>query len=130
MFFNQARARTFMRECGLDALIAVSHLNITYFTGYFCWLDPTIRGYMLQPGAPASLALPGYAVFTLEGEPALVLNPLFAVNGADLWVRDLHVFGASGVDDTLTSGELPDNYRRIHDLLLEPPRASSSLEAL
>ncbi len=130
MFFNQARARTFMRECGLDALIATSHLNITYFTGYFCWLDPTIRGFMLQPGAPASLALPGYAVFPLEGEPALVLNPLFAVNGADLWVRDLHVFGASGVDDTLTSNELPGNYRRIHDLLLEPPRASSSLEAL
>ena len=92
MFFNQARARTFMRECGLDALIATSHLNITYFTGYFCWLDPTIRGFMLQPGAPASLALPGYAVFPLEGEPALVLNPLFAVNAADLWVRDLHVF--------------------------------------
>ena len=130
MFFNQERARTFMRECGLDALIAASHLNITYFTGYFCWLDPTIRGYMLQPGGPSSLALPGYAVFPLEGEPALVLNPLFAVNGADLWVRELHVFGASGVDDTLTSGELPDNYRRIHDLLLAPPRASSSLEAL
>jgi Xaa-Pro dipeptidase len=130
MFFNQARARIFMRECGLDALIAASHLNITYFTGYFCWLDPTIRGYMLQPGAPASLALPGYAVFPLEGEPALVLNPLFAVNGADLWVRDLHVFGASGVDESLTSDELPQNYRRIHDLLLEPPRASSSLEAL
>lgn len=130
MFFNQARARSFMRECGLDALIAASHLNITYFTGYFCWLDPTIRGYMLQPGAPSSLALPGYAVFPLEGEPALVLNPLFAVNAADLWVRDLHVFGASGVDATLTSDELPENYRRIHDLLLEPPRASSSLEAL
>ena len=59
-----------------------------------------------------------------------MLNPLFAVNAADLWVRDLQVFGASGVDESLTSSELPQNYRRIHDLLLGPPRASSSLEAL
>ena len=130
MFFNQARARAFMRECGLDALIATSHVNITYFTGYFCWLDPTIRGYMLQPGAPSSLALPGYAVFPLEGEPALVLNPLFAINGADLWVRDIHIFGDSGADQTLTSTELPDNYLRIHNLLMTPPQASTSLEAL
>ncbi len=130
MFFNQARAKAFMGECGLDALIATSHVNITYFSGYFCWLDPTIRGYMLQPGAPASLALPGYAVFPLEGEPALVLNPLFAINGADLWVRDIHVFGDSGIDETLTSDELPDNHLCIHNLLMAPPRASTSLEAL
>ena len=59
MFFNQPRAKAYMRECGLDALIATSHVNITYFTGYFCWLDPTIRGYMLQPGAASSLARTG-----------------------------------------------------------------------
>ena len=102
MFFNQSRARVFMRECGLDALIATSHVSITYFTGYFCWLDPTIRAFMLQPGLDGRLALTGYAVFPLEGEPALVLNPLFAVNGADLWVRDIQIFGKSGVDETLT----------------------------
>ncbi len=119
-----------MRECGLDALIATSHVNITYFTGYFCWLDPTIRGYMLQPGEASSLALPGYAVFPLEGDPALVVNPLFAINAADLWVRDIHVFGNSGVDATLTSAELSENHLRIHDLLMTPPRASTSLEAL
>ena len=130
MFFNQTRAKAFMRECGLDALIATSHVNITYFSGYFCWLDPTIRGYMLQPGAPARLALPGYAVFPLEGEPALVLNPLFAINGVDLWVRDIHVFGDSGVDATLTSTELPENHLRIHDLLMTPPQSATSLEAL
>ena len=130
MFFNQARAKAYMRECGLDALIVTSHVNITYFTGYFCWLDPTIRGYMLQPGAASSLALPGYAVFPLEGEPALVLNPLFAINGVDLWVRDIHVFGNSGVDETLTSAQLPENYLRIHNLLMTPPQASTSLEAL
>ena len=96
MFFNQSRAKAFMKECGLDALIATSHINITYFSGYFCWLDPTIRGYMLEPGSSSRLVLPGYAVFPLEGEPALVLNPLFAVNGTDLWVKDIHVFGNSG----------------------------------
>jgi len=130
MFFNQSRAKAFMKECGLDALIATSHINITYFSGYFCWLDPTIRGYMLEPGSSSRLVLPGYAVFPLEGEPALVLNPLFAVNGTDLWVKDIHVFGNSGVDITRTSSKLPEKQLRIHDLLMASPQSETSLEAL
>ncbi len=130
MFFNKARAEEYMRCYRLDVLIATSPVNITYFSDYYCWLDPLIKGYMLQPGSVSSLALPGYAVFPLEGEPALVLNPLFAVNGADLWVRDIHIFGDSGVDATLTSDKLPEVYQRFHDLLLAPKSSSTSIDAL
>ena len=130
MYFNQERARDYMRQCDLDVLIATSPVNITYFSGYFCWLDPTIKGYMVSPGAPSRLALPAYAVFPLEGEPALILNPLFAINGADLWVRDIRIFGDYRVDDTLAPEELPEQYRHFHDLLSSPPESKTGLDAL
>lgn len=130
MFFNGARAIEYMQQCDVQALVATSPANITYFSGWYCWLDPTIKGYMLQPGAPSDLALTGYAIIPLEGEPALVLNPLFAINAADLWVRDVRIFGPSGADDSVTCDQLPDNYRRFHDLLVKSDNVSSSLEAL
>jgi Xaa-Pro dipeptidase len=130
MFFNKDRATEYMRQCDVQALIATSPANITYFSGWSLWLDPIIKGYMLQPGASSGLALPGFAVAPLEGEPALVVLPLFAVNAADLWVRDIRVFGLSGLEENLTSDQVPENYRRLHELLLSPNNDSSSLEAL
>lgn len=34
------RAAKFMRGCGVDALVATSPVNITYFSDHACWLDP------------------------------------------------------------------------------------------
>ena len=45
MLFNRARAVDYMRRCGLDALVATSATNITYFTDYFCWLDPLFNDF-------------------------------------------------------------------------------------
>jgi len=130
MFFNRDRAKDYMQQCDLQALVATSPANITYFSGWNLWLDPIIKGYMLQPGASSSLALPGYAVVPFEGEPALVVLPLFAVNAADLWVRDIRVFGPSGLEEKLTSDQLPEKYRRFHDMLVTTNDVTSSAEAL
>jgi Xaa-Pro dipeptidase len=130
MLFNRDRARKYMGESKLDALIATSPVNITYFTGYFSWLDPITKSYMLSPGAASTLALPGFAVFPANAEPAAVLNPAFAVNAADLWVRDLRVFGSPGFDLSLTNDNLPENYRRVYDVVTRPAAAASPVEAL
>ena len=130
MFVNKSRAKDYMKQCDLQALVATSPVNITYFSGWFCWLDPTIKSYMLQPGSSSDLALPGYAVVPLEGEPALVVNPLFASNAADLWVRDIRIFGPAGVDENLTADQLPENHRPFHDMLLTPNDITTSGEAL
>src|SRR5829696_13648 len=98
MLFNRPRAEDYMRRCGLDALVAASWVNITYFTDYYNWIDPLFKKYMMAPGASSSLEQ-GFAVFPLEGEPALIISPLNVVNAADLWVRDLVTFGATGLDD-------------------------------
>lgn len=129
MLFNRSRAIDYMQKYKLDALVATSFANITYFTDYFCWIDPIFKEYMMVPGASSNLAQ-AYAVFPLEGEPALVLGPPFAVNAADLWVRDIHIFGDSGLDVSLPPPELPDDVRRFHDLLTAPQTNATPIDAL
>jgi hypothetical protein len=43
-----------MAKRGVDAIVATSAANITYFSGYSCWLDPLLKEYMLSPGASSS----------------------------------------------------------------------------
>ena len=129
MLFNKSRAIEYMRRCGVDALVATSPVNITYFTDYFLWTDSLFKEYMMSPGAPPNLAQ-AYAVFPLEGEPALVVSPLTAVNAADLWVRDLHIFGDTGLDDSLPPRTLPSAVRRVYDLLHGPRQNATPTDAL
>ena len=129
MLFNRSRAIDYMREYELDALVATSFANITYFSDYFCWIDPIFKEYMMVPGASSNLA-PAYAVFPLEGEPALVLGPPFAVNAADLWVRDVHIFGATGLDHSLPPPEPPEDLRRFVDLMNAPQTNATPTDAL
>ena len=84
MLFNKIRAQEYMRRYGVDALIATSPVNITYFSDYRCWIDPLFKAYMMAPGAPSDLdPTAAYAIFPLEGEPAFVVSPTFAVNTSD-----------------------------------------------
>ncbi len=129
MLFNKPRAVDYMRRCGLDALVATSPITITYFTDYFLWTDSLFKEYMMSPGAPPNLAQ-AYAVFPLEGEPALVVNPLTAINAADIWVRDLHVFGETGLDNSFPPKVFPAGARRLYDLLHGARRNATPTDAL
>ena len=100
MLFNKPRAIEHMRRCGLDALVATSWANITYLTDYYSWIDPLFKEYMMAPGASSHLGQ-GYAVFPLEGEPALIVSPLSVVNAADSWVNEVVTYGATGMDNNL-----------------------------
>ena len=74
---------------------------------------------MMAPGASSEIPQK-FAVFPLEGEPALVVGPDFATNAADLWVRDLHIAGSPVIDTSLTPEALPEEDQRILDLLQSP----------
>jgi Xaa-Pro aminopeptidase len=129
MLLNKARAVEYMRRCGLDALVATSPVNITYFSGYYCWLDPLFKDYMMLPGAPSHLAQ-RYAVLTADGEVSLVVGPQFAVNAADLWVNDLHFFGGTGLDFSLEAQALPEQARGLFDQLRAPIPNATPTDAL
>ena len=129
MLFNKTRAMAYMERCGVDVLVATSPVNITYFSGYHCWIDPLFREYMMAPGASSDIPQK-FAVFPLESEPALVVRPDFATNAADLWVRDLHIVGNPVIDTSLTPETLPEDDQRILDLLRSPHRNAKPTDAL
>src|SRR5579864_8972860 len=89
VLLNRPRANQFMSQARVDALIATSPINVTYFTDYYVWLDPLMLEYMARPGASSALS-PLFAVLPFEGDPALVVSPILAANAADLWVQDLY----------------------------------------
>ena len=131
MLFNQPRAREYMHNCGVDVLVATSPVNITYFSDYRCWIDPLFKAYMMVPGAPSDPEpTAAYAIFPLEGEPALVASPTFAVNASDLWVQDVHIFGDHGLDDSLPLGNLSGPEQRIFDVLHRPQDNATATDAL
>ena len=129
MLFNKPRAMDYMRQCGLEALVATSPINITYFTDYYFWLDPVFREYWLSPGASSNLGQM-YAIFPLEGEPALVVGAQQVVNAADLWVRDLHTYGGTGLDESVPPTALPGEAVRLYDVLQSAQQNSTPTEAL
>ena len=119
-----------MRQAGVDALVATSALNITYLTDYYCWLDPITREYMMLPGASSDL-LQSYAVLPLEGEPALVVNPMLAANAAEVWVTDLCTFGDHTIDFPAQQfGAQSDWEQRLSGLLRDAQPAATPTDAL
>lgn len=131
MLFNRIRAAEYMRRCGVDVLVATSPVNITYFSDYSCWLDPLFKEYMMTPGASSDLdSTAAYAIFPLEGEPALVVKAAFAVNAADLWVRDLHLFGDPGLDNSIEGTTPANTADGLFNLLHAPPQNTGPTDAL
>ncbi|MEJ2560545.1 MAG: M24 family metallopeptidase [Anaerolineae bacterium] len=129
MLFNKTRAIEYMRRCDLDVLVATSPVNILYFADYVCWADAVLKEYMVVPGGSSNLA-ERFAVFPLEGEPALIVRPLFAVNAVNSWVRDIHGFGDPEVDLSLPSGELSEEEHRLLDLFYKSRGDSRAIDAL
>lgn len=130
MLFNVDRARKYMRDIGLDALVAASPVNITYFTDYYIWIDGLMKEYMVKPGGSADLSQ-GYALFPHEGEPALaVTSSMLAVNGVDLWVKDLRISGDSGLDWSLAPRSLSDRMGVMYARVKDAPGYGTTTEAL
>ena len=117
-----------MKAAGLDALIACTPVNITAFSDFTLWLDPLFREYMVQPGAPGH-RMQRYALFPLEGPPALVVEPMMAVNAADLWVRELVTFGAPTIEEREPPAD-PQAWRDVRQLQVHATDAASPTDAL
>ncbi len=133
MFLNKPRAIQYMRDHQLDALVATSPVNITYFTGYHIWLDPLFKDYMMTPGASSDVAQ-RYAIFTADGKTALVVGSLMAINATDLEVSDRALVGDPGVDMTLSPADLspdtPERIRLLFSTLRSADASASPTDAL
>ena len=97
VLLNKPRALQFMRDCGLDAIIASSAVNVGYFSGYFCWINSLMKEYMARPGASSNLP-EAYAILTLDGNVSLVVTSILAADAAQLTGVDVYTFGPAGLD--------------------------------
>ena len=129
MFLNRQRALELMQRCQLDALIASSPVNVTYFTGYHCWLDSLFKEYMVRPGASDQLLL-SFAVFTRDGRMILVVNPVFAVNTIELSVDRIETFGAEFRDSAGSEQNLPSEFQSLDQVLRNASHLSNAVDAL
>lgn len=68
--------------------------------------------------------------FYVEGEPALVVSPLFAVNAAGIWIKDLYVFGDADPDWSLQSGFLTEVEHQSFELLKRRQGNATATDAL
>jgi Xaa-Pro dipeptidase len=128
--FNSFRAKQYMNESGLDVLIATSAVNVRYFTGYSCWLDSLFKEYMMSPGGSSEFSQRSYALFPREGEAALIAKSLMSADAADLGIKDIRVYGDSGVDYSLLSSPNTEVEARFLALLRDTPVDTTALSAL
>ncbi len=129
MLLNESRALAYLDRCGLDAIIATSPVNIRYLTEYYCWLDPLMKQYMLSPGSPNRI-FQGYALYPRDGEPALIVNPIFAANAVDLGISDLRFYGDPGLHLEWPADPLEERLQTLDELLTRPTVAETPTDAL
>ncbi len=129
MLLNRERAARYMRERGLDAIVAASPGNVRYFSDYSCWISPLFREYMSSPGASSELSQRNFAVLPLEGEPALIVDSMFAAIAADSWVTDIHPVGDAGFELPSNRYALPAGLQRIADAV-QPAGSTTAVDAL
>jgi Xaa-Pro dipeptidase len=113
MLLNKERAIAYLDQCGLDAVVATSPVNITYLTDYSCWLSPLLKGYMTEPGGSSELGA-NYAVFARDGEGGLVIGSAFATNVRACWVNRLR-FGGPLLFDRTPLLESPPEARDLRE---------------
>src|SRR5688572_5623108 len=128
MLLNRERATDYMRRHNLDALIATGAIDVNYLSDYRCWLHLPVKEYFFAPGASSNLN-EIYALLPIEGEPALVVTPSFAVTAADSSVRDVRA-GDPGFDPAAPHGTVPAQLARVLDLVAHPRSLATPLDAL
>jgi len=92
---NVARAANHMDAANVDALVSWSPASVRCLTGYWCWLAPLFREFMVSPGGSGELVQRNIALLPRSGDSCLVLEPMWALNTSATWVQDIRVAGGS-----------------------------------
>jgi Xaa-Pro dipeptidase len=127
---NRARASSFMSATGIEAMVATSPANIRYLTGYWCWLAPLFREFMVQPGGSGMLVQENYALLPREGDPCLVIEPYWALNAVDGWVRDVRLAGTAELAPSDGPVSVPPDLRPLLDQLTANGWPADPIEVL
>jgi Xaa-Pro aminopeptidase len=132
MLLNRERAIDYMRGSGVDAVVATSPVNVRYLSDFHCWLAPLFREHMVSPGGTSRLIQQNLALLPVQGDPALVVEPYFAIDAVRTWVEDIKLAGGGDFEypaDGDDAGDLDTDLRRAGEIILRGS-AASPVEAL
>jgi Xaa-Pro dipeptidase len=90
---NRARAADLMGQADVEAFVAVSPTNVRYLTGYWCWLAPLFREFMVAPGGGPGLVQRNLGALARDGHSILVVEPLWAANAIGTSASDVRLAG-------------------------------------
>jgi Xaa-Pro aminopeptidase len=127
---DRVRAASFMAAADVDAVVATSPANIRYLTGYWCWLAPLFREFMVRPGGSGALVQENYALLPRDGDLCFVVEPYFALNAVGGWVSDVRVAGAGDFVPANGRPSLPPELGATLELLSDDRRPSDPAESL
>jgi Xaa-Pro aminopeptidase len=106
---NRARAARLMAESGIEAVVACSPASVRYLTGYWCWLAPLFKHYMVAPGGSDDLVVRNVALLPQQGPECLIVEPYWALDARESWVEDVRLAGGASFAPATAAGELPDD---------------------
>ena len=127
---NVERARAYMRDAGIDAVIAGAPTNVRYLSGYSCWLEPLFKEFMVEPGGSGAIAQRSYCLYPFEGDPCLVVEPLWAVDALGTWVEDVRTPSLADAAAATPDLHLPRDIERILGMLGRTGAATDALSIL
>jgi Xaa-Pro dipeptidase len=127
---NDSRAREYLKQGQLGAIVATSAANVRYFSGYVCWMESRFREFMLQPGGSTELSIPCFALFSAEGSLGLIVKSALSLNAASLDVDDIRIYGSSGFDNSLPASPRDEVEARFLSLTGNILNSTSAVDAL
>jgi Xaa-Pro aminopeptidase len=118
-----------MQRYKLDALIATSRTNVTYFSDFAFWSEALPREYMTRPGGSDQPSLQFFAVLPQQAPAALVVPLVCASQAQTSWIKDIYAFGRSNLYDPPLATGLAKEHPHVRAIFPADPN-SNAIETL
>jgi Xaa-Pro aminopeptidase len=119
-----------MEASGIDAIVTWAPVSVRYLTGYWCWIAPLLKQYMVGPGGGGGPAMRNIAVLPRGNDPTLVVEMLWALNTVGAGVMDIRVVGDAALRMADGRRELSAELQRVVELITQADRPRDPFEAL
>jgi Xaa-Pro dipeptidase len=119
-----------MAAANVDAVVTWAPISVRYLTGYWCWIAPLLKAYMVGSERGEAPAMRNIALLPREGSPTLLVESFWALDAVGTGVTDIRLVGDADFalenDQLAVAGEL----ERAVDLIARRNRTMSPFEAL
>ena len=119
-----------MAAAGVDAIVTWAPISVRYLTGYWCWIAPLLKAYMVGSERGEGAAMRNIALLPRGGSPTLLVESFWALDALGTEVTDIRLVG--DVDLALDDGqpEVTGELERAVDLITRRNRTQSPFEVL